>query len=129
MAGRTKRKASLLWRFVGFVGELFITAGIVIGLFVVWQVWWTDIGANREQATAITQQREAWVEPGPQAGTPRTDAPPAFPHTDEEGSVLGIMRIPRFGADYQYQIAEGTSLEERLGLRIFRSLPGHGVPR
>jgi len=58
MAGRTKRKASLLWRFVGFVGELFITAGIVIGLFVVWQVWWTDIGANREQATAITQQRE-----------------------------------------------------------------------
>ncbi len=128
MAGRTNRKAPLLWRFVGFVGELFITAGVIVGLFVVWQIWWTDIGANRGQAVAITQQREAWVDPGPQAGTPRTDAPPAFPHTDEEGTVLGIMRIPRFGLDYQYQIAEGKSLENVLDYGSFGHYPDTAFP-
>ena len=125
---RPRRKASLFWRFVGVVGELLITAGLIIGLFVVWQIWWTDIGANREQANAITQQREAWVDPGPQTGTPRTDAPPAFPHAIVEGAPLGIMRIPRFGLDFQYQIAEGTSLEKVLDYGSFGHYPDTAFP-
>ncbi len=125
---RPKRKVSLFWRFVGVVGELLITAGLIIGLFVVWQIWWTDIGANQAKAAAITEQREVWVDPGPQAATPRTDPPPAFPHTDEENATLGIMHIPRFGPDYEYRIAEGTSLENVLDFGSFGHYPETAFP-
>lgn len=119
MSTSAKRKPSLLWRFVGVVGELLITAGLIIGLFVVWQLWWTDIEANRAQEVAITQTLEQWEAPGPAIGTARTDPPPAFAHVTEEGALLGIMRIPRFGNDYAYTIEEGTNLERVLDTGAF----------
>ncbi len=114
-----RRKPSFVWRFVGFIGELLITAGILIGLFVLWQLWWTDIEANRAQEVAIAEITEEWVEPGPDIGTPRTDPPPEFPHVTDEGAYLGIMRIPRFGEDHAYTIAQGTALETVLDTGAF----------
>ncbi|MFT0848160.1 class E sortase [Actinomycetaceae bacterium L2_0104] len=114
-----RKKPPLIWRFVGLIGELLITAGLLIGLFVVWQLWWTDIEANRAQSVAIAEITDEWVDPGPAIGTPRTDPPPEFPHLTDEGAYLGIMRIPRFGEDYAYTIAEGTGLERVLDTGAF----------
>ena len=43
---------ALRW-VVGTIGELLITVGLLLLLFVAWQLWWTDVTANREQAVAI----------------------------------------------------------------------------
>ena len=42
-----------LRRLVGAFGEVLITIGVLLLLFVTWQLWWTDITANREQASTI----------------------------------------------------------------------------
>ena len=34
-------------RLVGWLGELLITAGVLVLLFVAWQLWWTDVTADR----------------------------------------------------------------------------------
>ncbi len=33
---------------VGVFGELLITAGLVLGLFVAYSLWWTNVLADRE---------------------------------------------------------------------------------
>ncbi|MCI1933151.1 MAG: class E sortase [Ancrocorticia sp.] len=111
-----RRTPSMLWRIVGVVGELFITAGLVILLFIVWQVWWTDVGAHRQQAAAVEQVLNSWGTPessqssDEKIGQPRDTAPPE-PEAEQEGEVFGIVRIPRFGADYAVSIVEGTSID------------------
>src|SRR5690625_7693311 len=40
---------------LGFIGELLITAGVLIGLFVVWQVYYTDVIGQRAASGHIEQ--------------------------------------------------------------------------
>ena len=122
-----RKKPSLFSRIIGVIGELLITAGLVLGLFAVWQIWWTDIGANRAQAESIQELTQGW-ERTQKIGTPRYDDPPAFEHTSEEGAFLGVMRIPRFGKDYAYTIEEGTGLEEVLDTGAFGHYPDTAFP-
>ena len=59
-ATTARTKPSLFNRIIGVLGELLITAGIVIALFIVWQIWWTDIEANRAQANEIEQLQQEY---------------------------------------------------------------------
>ena len=45
-------------RVLSFVGEIFITLGVVLGLFIVWQNWWTDV-ANEK---VVKQERSAVLD-------------------------------------------------------------------
>lgn len=108
-----RRKPSLFSRILGVLGELLITAGLVIGLFIVWQIWWTDIEANREQAQAIgTLQQEYGGEVTADDGIaePQPGPPPEWKGKTGIGDTIGIMRIPAFGYDYGYTIQNGTDL-------------------
>ncbi|MCW1073556.1 hypothetical protein OJ930_11305, partial [Streptococcus anginosus] len=40
-AAPARRRGGILNAIIGVIGELLITAGIVVGLFIVWQVYWT----------------------------------------------------------------------------------------
>ena len=40
------RSRKVLDVFLTAIGELLLTAGLLIGLFLVWQLWWTSIDAN-----------------------------------------------------------------------------------
>ena len=35
------------------LGEIFITLSLLLFLFIAWELWWTDVTANREQAVTI----------------------------------------------------------------------------
>lgn len=110
---KENKKPSAISRVVGVIGELLITAGIVVGLFVVWQVWWTDIGANREQNSIVESNTSDW-DRSEKIGEPRYTDPPDFEHTDIEGAFLGVMRIPSFGLDYAHSIKHGVGLVDIL---------------
>ena len=45
---RHARRPRRTWfdRLVAGVGEILITAGLVVALFLVWHLWWTGIAAN-----------------------------------------------------------------------------------
>lgn len=106
---------------IGVTGELLVTAGILVLLFVGWLVGWRGAVDSRAQAAAVADIELAIAGPGasvPGTGSasapgpgsaPSPDivlAPPSGPLTD--GQVLGVLRIPRLGADWAKPIYEGV---------------------
>lgn len=51
---------------VSVFGELLITAGLVLGLFVVYSLWWTNVLADREATKQGHTVRDRWAD-GPGA--------------------------------------------------------------
>jgi len=88
------------------LGEVLITLGILLLLFVAWQLWWTDVTANREQASTIQTLERGF---GPAVGPERRTGEPLATLTKVPlGQAFAIVRIPRFGADYARPVLEGT---------------------
>ena len=94
------------------LGELLITAGVILLLFVVWELWWTNIDANNAQQHAVTQFAHDFkgpvTPPAPNApanyGPPKVMAAPEVP-----GTIFGVVYIPRFGKTYSRPLVEGTT--------------------
>ena len=98
-----------LQRGVRTLGEVLITLGLLLFLFVSWQLWWTDVTANREQVVTIHALERGFGPAGiPErvAGTPQT--PLATLTKVPFGQAFAIMRVPRFGADFARPLLEGT---------------------
>lgn len=92
-------------RAVGWAGELVITLGLLLLLFIAWQLWWTDVVSDREAGRVVTTLEDRFArEPRP------TDPLPASGIPDAIGGdgAFAIVRIPRFGADYARPLIEGT---------------------
>ncbi|MFJ1668383.1 class E sortase [Streptomyces bottropensis] len=63
-----RRRMSRLATAVSVLGELLITAGLVLGLFVVYSLWWTNVLADREADKEANKVRDNWAaENGPGA--------------------------------------------------------------
>ena len=107
---------------VGVFGEILITIGVVALLYVAWQMWIGDwiIGAEKhKEASALSQ---SWMTPAPSPSasdspdatpspTPTASAEAVVPVQDqqEHGTQFGVMFVPRFGPEWQFTIASGTS--------------------
>ncbi|WP_411910640.1 class E sortase [Actinotalea sp. M2MS4P-6] len=92
-----------------------ITLGVLLGLFVVWQLWWTDVLGERTQAQAIASLD--WdPRPLPPAGDePTATATPhrePAPVLDEpaSGTTFATMVVPRWGSAV-LPISQGTSTD------------------
>lgn len=105
----------------GVLGELLITAGVVVMLFLGWYIWLNDIvtGGEQQQAAEVVQQElqdqyergEALAERPTNPGEPVVSvAPPA-------GQVFGALIVPRFGENYVRSIATGVDVETVLNSR------------
>src|SRR5690625_5031502 len=92
---------------LGFLGELLITAGVLIGLFVVWQVYYTDIIGQREAAGYLEELEGTFTQVPDAVGQENRDvAPPEL-----ASGQFGVLYVPRWGEDYRVPIAEGTEPE------------------
>jgi sortase A len=110
---------------VGVLGELFITAGVFVLLFLGWQVWLNDIIVGAEQTSAASELSEQWdnadtddeaTETPAPTETPGAETPEVQPSASEpvvatapaDAASFANIIIPRLGADYIRPIAEGT---------------------
>ncbi|WP_129789506.1 class E sortase [Promicromonospora panici] len=93
---------------IGVMGELLVTAGLVLGLFVVWQLWWTDVEGARAQNEIIAEMDWGSAPTGPATATENHGPPPVMKEPPEDGTLFAQMYIPRFGDDYVKPVAEGT---------------------
>ena len=113
---------------VGTAGELSITLGVLLLLFVAWQLWWTDVAANREQDRLTDDLVQEWAAGADAAPAEGEAGPPAEPPAEEpvipvadtgpEGTAFAVLRIPRFGPEYARPVLSGTTaavLQEGLG--------------
>lgn len=118
----------------GVVGELLITAGVVLGLFVAWQLWWTDVVAERAQVAMIADL--GWAAPLPPAAEvpddgiarPQDGEPPVVPRPGPI-ETFATMLVPRFGDDYERTVTEGVTRsgtldEHGIGWYPHSALPG-----
>ena len=121
---------SVVSRVLQVTGELLLTAGVVLLLFVAWQLWWTNLDAD-------ARQREAVRDFARDLGGPASPASPGANHgTDravvaaepDEGSTIGVVYVPRFGAEYTRPVVQGTSpaVLDTLGLGHYEgtAMPG-----
>jgi sortase (surface protein transpeptidase) len=89
------------------IGEVFITAGMVVLLFVVYELYITDIFSAQKQASATSALDKEWdtvVGAGAGGGPVRQN------HYDlTDGSGIAKIYIPSLGEDYHYTVIEGTT--------------------
>ncbi|MER5639583.1 class E sortase [Kitasatospora sp. NPDC002227] len=101
---RRRGRGSVL---LGVVGELLITAGVVLALFVAYSLWWTDVLADHRAGRAGGDLRREWASAAPQ--TPGTPASP--PPVYAAGDGLGFLHVPAMGKGDQTLIRLGTTPE------------------
>src|SRR3954452_10177609 len=75
---------------VGFLGELLITAGLVLGLFVVYSLWWTNVVADRKADKEADKVRDTWTHQDNGPGALNTKNGIGFLHVPamKNGEVL-----------------------------------------
>ncbi|MFD3570602.1 class E sortase [Streptomyces sp. NPDC058667] len=77
---------------ISLFGELLITAGVVLGLFVVYSLWWTNVLADRAADQDGAQVRDRWAG-GPGALDTRDG--------------IGFLHVPAMGDD-EILVKRGT---------------------
>jgi sortase A len=113
---------------VGVLGELLITAGVFVLLFLGWQLWFNDIVVDNSLRDQSLQQSSEWQGNSSTAehGTPND--PPVHKEPSEIGKVFALMIIPRFGDSYYKPIAQGTGTVQVLNKGEIGHYPGTGMP-
>ncbi|WP_328872578.1 class E sortase [Streptomyces sp. NBC_00287] len=67
---------------ISVFGELLITAGLVLGLFVVYSLWWTNVIADRKADQQGDKVRDSWAQ--------EEDGPVAF----DSKNGIGFLHVP-----------------------------------
>lgn len=109
-AGRPPRRR----RALRIAGIAFLVAGVGILLWIAWQLWVTTWLSQRHQAEIIGSLEQGWSQGQQEV---RVDV----------GTGIGILRVPRFGADYEVPVLAGTSddvLAAGVGHQDGTAMPG-----
>jgi sortase A len=99
---------------LGLLGELLVTLGAFLLLFVGWQLWWTDVVSDADASTVVAsmeQDRQSWVQP----------------KQVKLGDAFAIVRVPRFGASFARPLYQGTTrevLQRGVGHYLSTAMPG-----
>lgn len=97
---RPGRATRIIAGAVSVFGELLITAGIVLGLFVAYSLWWTNVVANQEAQRDGNAVRELWEEEPAEPGEPPV-------YDAEEG--IGFLHVPEMTGS-EILVKEGIDL-------------------
>jgi sortase A len=127
-AGTTKLSLVL-----GIFGEVLITIGAVVLLFLVWQLYINNAVLAREQVGLTQEQSLAWatVTPTPSATNEpeQTDfGPPPAMAPVSEGEQFGILYIPRLGPDSQRAVRHGVDPASVLNHGYYGHYPDTQMP-
>lgn len=122
------------------IGQILITLGVVVLLFIGYELWFTDVLNARTQHRLTTKLEKQWSEGDDPlvrpSGSPSGSASPGpggQPLPGESvrqvplGTGIAIIRIPRFGLDYARTIVQGTGeaqLNDGPGHYVDSPLPG-----
>ncbi|MFE6777770.1 class E sortase, partial [Streptomyces sp. NPDC057676] len=102
------RRPGVATRVSRGLGELFITIGVLMLLFVAYQLWWTNIIAHRQAAQEKEKLQKQWAQDDKRA-----------PGDFEPGEGFAILYIPKL--DVVAPVAEGVDKRDVLD----RGMVGH----
>ena len=84
------------------IGELMLTAGVLLLLFAFYESYWTNIESGHKQDQANETLQEEWHNPRG-AG-----------HAPKLGEAFARLYIPAFGSDFAFAVLEGTDEDDLL---------------
>jgi sortase A len=108
---------------IGAIGRVLVTVGLLILLFVAYQLWGTGIYEARAQSDLESEFDRELARREPQSpttttsGTTSTTAPLVLPSTPAAGDPVGLIKIDEIGVDKV--VVEGTTVPD------LRKAPGH----
>jgi sortase A len=114
------------WRVVGAIGRFMMRAGVLVLLFVAYQLWGTGLATNRAQDRlsnefATQLEQTSTTTPDTAVGPTSTTAPPVTAPADlptpEPGDPVAHLRIPAIGVDFI--VLQGVDL------KWLKEGPGH----
>lgn len=101
MSGHTARPS------VGQIaGEVLLTAGALLLLFVIYEAFWTNLASARLQDEATAQLEDQWSDP------PVANEDPATLPVPELGEAFSRVHLPALGEDAVYTVLAGTRNED-----------------
>ncbi len=112
---------------VGVIGEVILTVGVLVLLFVVWQIGWNGMVESRAQNDRVLALEQSWGGAGGGSGSGTSSGPTTVQHAPPEGEAFAVMRIPRLGADWAKPVFEGTKLsilKDGIGHYRVTQMPG-----
>jgi sortase A len=127
VADRPRRRFSV----VGILGELLITAGVLVFLFLAWQLWFNDLVVGAQQNAAGVGLSQRWDRTTPTRApvVPDQDYGDQTVATAPANAVqFAVMYVPRFGADYARSISEGVGTAAVLDKNGIGHYPGTEMP-
>lgn len=98
---RPTRGRSGRWRLLTAVGVLLVVGGLASIGFVGWQLVGTNLVARHHQGVVKDQIAARWSDEGPSGD--------AVDESWRTGDGVALVRIPRFGDDYEMPLLAGTS--------------------
>ncbi|AWH91230.1 class E sortase [Dietzia lutea] len=110
--GSTPRRAPTIGQVAG---ELLLTVGALLLLFVVYEAFWTNLAAGRLQDEAAAELDRRWDD------SPVATSEPVPPKVPQLGHAFARVHLPTLGPDATYAVVEGTRNED------LRTGPGHYV--
>lgn len=122
---------------VGVIGELFITAGVLVFLFLGWQLWLNDLVVGAEQNKAGASLAESLADKAPKPTAAPTKSPsavapdygaPVVAVAPANAAQFAVMYVPRFGADYVRSISQGVGTVDVLNKNGIGHYPGTQMP-
>ena len=146
------RSRRVLDGILGLLGEILITAGVVLALYVGWQLFYTDVLSSRSQTAAL--DKIEWAEPvrvpaiaAVSTATPGGAGPEVTVATipeelkvfsaegapviaePAEATTFATLHVPRWGYDYVKPMSEGTDRQrvlDKLGIGHYSgtAMPG-----
>jgi LPXTG-site transpeptidase (sortase) family protein len=84
---------------ISVIGEILITVGLILALFVAYSLWWTNVIADRHEKKESAAVRRQWAQNAPEA--------PAKGLNTKDG--IGFLHVPAMGRNYEVLVKKGTS--------------------
>jgi sortase A len=108
---RARRRQNRRVSFVGVIGELLITGGFMVFLFLGWQLWLNDIIVGDQQNHVAADLAQSWTSGNVSLNhetTPIDYGEPIVDTAPATAKAFAVMYIPRFGAEWKRTVSEGV---------------------
>ncbi|MEY9890718.1 sortase A [Catenulispora sp. MAP5-51] len=123
------RAGAILRVTVRTVGELLVTFSVLLALFIVYQLYYTNVVGRQAMDHEVASMHRQWTDAPPARAAPAAPhgesapavapPPPAVLHN---GDDVAILHIPRLGSGIG---AAGIPVLEGVGLDILNKATGH----
>jgi sortase A len=112
------------------LGEILLTVGVIVGLYLAWQVWFNNEISSSVQSGAAASAARDWAAAAPNSTTPSPDAEPVVASEPDQDAIFANLIVPRFGDDFRRPIAQGVgfsvlnNIGKGMGHYVGSQMPG-----